>query len=225
METHDQNPTKTDVDILAALETLDKARAQIFQDTISPVGSVVAHAGTYSDSTAQHWRPCAGQSVKRREYPALFAVIGTAWGDGDEPGQTFSLPDLRGMFLRGVARGTNADPNRNDRVASIPGVVDRQGGNSGDQVGSLQVDATALPNNAFRTGNESNPHNHNASASGQSAQGGPNTFDSGGNRGVNGTVGVTVHNNNQGHHHVIDSGGDAETRPINAYVNYWIRVK
>ncbi len=191
----------------------------------TPIGSIVAHAGIFNDSPSQTWRPCLGQSVRRADYHALFLIIGTAWGDGDQPGTTFNLPNLQGMFLRGVARGSSADPERDSRSSSLPGIQVRSGGNSGDAVGSLQAGSTALPHVAFSTGDESNRHSHGATATGQSAQGGDNTFGDGHERGVNGTVQVTVQQNTTGHTHTVTTGGDKETRPVNAAVNYLIRVK
>jgi hypothetical protein len=41
----------------------------------------------------------------------LFAVIGTIYGSGNGS-TTFNLPDLRGIFLRGVDFGKNIDPAR-----------------------------------------------------------------------------------------------------------------
>ena len=212
--------------ILEALDHLDEIRQGLFSDSNAPVGTIVAHAGVFNDSPNQVWRPCLGQSVLRKDYPSLFLVIQTAWGEGDEQGKTFNIPNLQGMFLRGVSRGSAADPNRDRRSSSLEGIQVRHGGNSGDTVGSLQGYATGRPRTAaFVTGNESNSHTHPASASGGSAQGGPNTFGDGDERGVNGTVGISVQPNSQGHSHEIDGGGDDETRPVNAYVNYLIRVK
>jgi len=48
------------------------------------------------------WIICNGASLARTgTYAALFGVIGTAWGTVD--GNTFTLPDLRDEFLRGVS--------------------------------------------------------------------------------------------------------------------------
>ena len=105
----------------------------------SPIGSILAFAGVFDDSPQSDWRLCAGQTLRRSDFPDLFKVVGTAWGDGDNPGSTFNLPDLRGLFLRGVANGVSTDPERDARTASIPG-MQRAGGNAGDRVGSLQDD-------------------------------------------------------------------------------------
>lgn len=62
--------------------------------TILPCGSTGALTRTLL---------CDGTSYLRADYPALFAVIGTAFGSVD--GNSFNVPDTRGIFLRGA--GTN----------------------------------------------------------------------------------------------------------------------
>ena len=52
-----------------------------------------------------------------------------------DPLTDFRVPDMRGVFLRGVADANGADPDRNSRTASAIG------GNTGNQVGSYQGDA------------------------------------------------------------------------------------
>ena len=42
---------------------------------------------------------CDGRAVSRAEYAELFAVIGTAYGDGDG-NETFNVPDWRGLAQR-----------------------------------------------------------------------------------------------------------------------------
>ena len=42
---------------------------------------------------------CDGRAVSRAEYAELFAVIGTAYGDGDGK-ETFNVPDWRGLAQR-----------------------------------------------------------------------------------------------------------------------------
>lgn len=43
---------------------------------------------------------CNGQAVSRTTYSALFAEIGTTFGEGDGS-TTFNLPDLRSRFIKG----------------------------------------------------------------------------------------------------------------------------
>lgn len=81
----------------------------------NPPGSIIA----YTMPTAPiGWFVCDGSAVNRRQYQALFDVIGTTFGSGD--GQfTFNLPDYRGAFLRGSGTGPNgfSGPNTNDYQA------------------------------------------------------------------------------------------------------------
>lgn len=63
------------------------------------------------------WLLCDGSAIDSTQdngrYSALVAEIGSTWGDGgDGPGPKVSLPDLRGLFLRGLDRGRNIDPGR-----------------------------------------------------------------------------------------------------------------
>ena len=46
------------------------------------------------------WLLCQGQSLKRTDYPLLFAVIGTTFGSAD--GTHFTLPDMRGQVAAGI---------------------------------------------------------------------------------------------------------------------------
>jgi len=54
---------------------------------------------------------CNGQSVSRTTFAALFAVIGTQYGNQNST--TFRVPDLRGEFIRGFDNGRGVDNNRN----------------------------------------------------------------------------------------------------------------
>lgn len=63
-----------------------------------PAGTVIWTAGS---SAPVGYLKANGASVSRASYPALFAAIGTTYGDGTTPGSTFALPDLRGEFVRG----------------------------------------------------------------------------------------------------------------------------
>ncbi|MCP4137456.1 MAG: hypothetical protein GY754_41195, partial [bacterium] len=78
------------------------------------------------------WLLCDGQAYGRTEHSELFQVIGTAWGSPDD--SRFNVPDLRGVFLRGLDRGTGKDPDAGSRVAIMPR------GNTGNNVGSYQDD-------------------------------------------------------------------------------------
>ncbi|WP_375704452.1 phage tail protein [Bartonella sp. AD328YNZD] len=57
------------------------------------------------------WLACDGKAYPRLVYWDLFCAIGTTWGEGDGI-STFNVPDLRGMFLRGMDYERNLDPWR-----------------------------------------------------------------------------------------------------------------
>lgn len=52
------------------------------------------------------WLQCDGSSVSRSTYSALFAVIGTDYGNGLGDGLTFSLPAFVGRIPVGTGTGT-----------------------------------------------------------------------------------------------------------------------
>lgn len=97
-----------------------------------PVGTIVAFAGT-TDKIPAGWMICEGAALDRAASVELFNMIGTSWGAPD--GATFNIPDLRGMFMRGVDSGAGNDPDRATRPAHRPG------GNTGDAIGTVQNDA------------------------------------------------------------------------------------
>ncbi|WP_330168032.1 phage tail protein [Bartonella grahamii] len=57
------------------------------------------------------WLLCDGKEYSRKNYANLFAVLGETWGKGDGR-TTFNVPDLRGMFLRGLDSGKEIDKGR-----------------------------------------------------------------------------------------------------------------
>lgn len=116
--------------IAANQVTLAKLAAAV-QEALTPSGSVLAFAGS---SAPSGYLLCNGSAVSRSTYAALFAVIGITHGQGDGS-TTFNLPDYRGRFLRGVDGGIARDPNRATRTAM------NTGGNTADNVGSVQTDA------------------------------------------------------------------------------------
>ncbi len=63
---------------------------------ISPYGGATAPTG---------WLLCDGSAVSRATYSALFAVVSTVYGVGDNA-TTFNVPDLRGRIPIGVGTGT-----------------------------------------------------------------------------------------------------------------------
>ncbi len=102
----------------------------------SPVGTVVAWPGPLN-TIPDRWKLCNGEYLLASRYPILLSVVQDYWGDykGSDATQSFKLPDLRGVFLRGVNEERNdsfQDPNKDDRQSSN-GVS--------NEVGSFQQDA------------------------------------------------------------------------------------
>ncbi len=94
-----------------------------------PEGTILPFAGTVVPAG---YLLCDGTSLSSTNplYAKLFAAIGTAWGSTG--GSNFNVPDLRGVFLRGVDGAKGYDPDKGSRSALLAG------GNFGNNVGSLQ---------------------------------------------------------------------------------------
>jgi phage-related tail fiber protein len=63
------------------------------------------------NSTPAGFLKCNGAAVSRTTYSALFSAIGTTYGAGNGS-TTFTLPDLRGEFLRCLDDGRGIDSGR-----------------------------------------------------------------------------------------------------------------
>jgi hypothetical protein len=117
-----------------------------------------------------------------------------------------------------VDRGAGNDPEAAARVAPQPG-----SGNNGDRVGSVQPDATRLPRAPFVTDTHAG-HRH-GDPTWDGAAGpyeiatqfrGPGGCDWGAESAPTTQAGE--------HRHEVTDGGDKETRPKNAYVNWIIKT-
>ncbi|MFY3986054.1 phage tail protein [Achromobacter xylosoxidans] len=64
-----------------------------------------------TDRNPSGWLRANGANVSRLAYASLFSAIGTRYGAGDGA-TTFTLPDLRGEFIRGWDDGRQVDPGR-----------------------------------------------------------------------------------------------------------------
>lgn len=149
-----------------------------------PAGVIVAYGGTVIPIG---WLLCNGSTFNPLIYPNLFIALGNS----------NTLPDLRGYFIRGLDNGAGRDIGR--------------------IIGSAQVDSTSLPNNQFTT-NMAGDHTHLYSYVFDSVDAGALGFPVGNNDGgrenrATSTAGA--------HSHII-IGGDPETRPINVALNYII---
>jgi len=167
-----------------------------------PPGTIHAFAGS---TAPEGWALCDGTAISRTTYAALYSAIGDAWGNGDGS-TTFHLPDLRGRFLRGVDNAQGRDPDRASRTAA------NSGGNTGDLVGSIQGHAA-----------QSHSHSMGGQRGSSISNGGPALAGSAANYGPAYTVaGTTISTATASGTHAQASTN--ETRPVNANVNYIIKL-
>ncbi|HYI38763.1 MAG TPA: phage tail protein [Allosphingosinicella sp.] len=165
-----------------------------------PPGSVVSYMGmasTLAGLERQGWLECDGASVSSFDYPALYAAIGTTYGGDGNP--DFQLPNLAGMFLRGVDPGGGQDPDAASRTCPVPG----DGRVAGPTVGSRQACQVQDHQHQWGQNFESISWAGN-DINVQLSLDSPN----GGNAGTQPTTNV--------------DGGGAETRPGNVYVYFLI---
>lgn len=127
--------TKLDQELYVQLEqeyaTQNTALAITLQQTNAPSGTIVAFSGSLIPNG---WLLCNGLAISRTTYASLFSAIGITHGYGDNS-TTFNLPNYQGRFLRGVDNSAGNDPDRLLRSSMAIG------GNTGNNVGSIQNDA------------------------------------------------------------------------------------
>ncbi len=184
--------------------------------TIVPVGTVISFAGLIDDTHAipTGFLVCDGSALSSATFATLYGAIGTAYGKGTDqdgvsvPGADFNLPELRGYFLRGVDPAMAVD--KGTRTFCRPNA-------NVNGVGTIEAASTAPPAISAFSAVAVGDHDHSLpfEISASRAEGG-----------VNNTVAYpaknagTITNGAGGHGHTI-SGGDPETRPINAAV-WWL---
>lgn len=226
------------VSILGSYGDLSASQIAQAASALVPSGVVLSFAGATAPGG---WLLCDGSLINRTTYATLFAAIGTAHGSGDGS-TTFALPNYAGRFLRGRANGSANDPDRASRTAAA------SGGLTGDNVGSVQTNATRKNSLAVSGSFAPAIHNHFGSygrggdAVGRFLSFGGfaatstnshwvNTEDEAGKRVLGPwnsgalTVDASITSDTrQGASSPAISDGDNETRPLNAYVNYIIKI-
>lgn len=164
---------------------------------LTPSGAIIAYGGV---NIPAGWLLCDGTSYLIATYSNLAAALFDSGQSlylyGSANGTHFNVPDLRGMFLRGNSFGGTNDPDAGSRTTNNPG-----GSSSGSAPGSQQGFATQDHSHSFSVCNQNGfPGAFNASSN---------------NSGVTGTYGTSG----------MNSGSiSTETRPINVYVNYIIKI-
>jgi len=177
------------------------------------VGTILPFAGTSAPPGALM---CWGQELTITAYQDLYDVVGTAFGQSSVT--VFNIPDLRGLFIRGVDHGVGNDADAGSRAAYATG------GNAGDTLGSYEVDRTRLPRDTnFVTKIVAVPHTHNTAGRYNAGALGnlTNRFAAPNNSGVD--YNLTTSSADISHAHTITAGGDAQTSPKSIYIEFIIK--
>jgi microcystin-dependent protein len=103
------------------------------------------------------WLKANGATVNRVTYAALFAAIGGTFGAGDGS-TTFQLPDLRGVFLRGLDDGKGIDVGRTLGTAQEDGIASHTHSVAAINTGYVSADHTHVASGT--TGGNSVSHTH-----------------------------------------------------------------
>lgn len=188
---------------------------------VIPPGFVIAYAGEVVDTgrvvePIPGWLLCNGAALTSTnpKFRPLHIAIQASHGNGQDgqtqPSDDFNLPDYRGLFLRGTNGLQGRDPNAGEDARR----ENHSGGNIGNRVGSVQQDQFRSHDHPLENGS----HRHdfetrNASTGG--AGNSPVASDGGGGAGAARTGSVTL---------IVQARGGDETRPVNAYVNYLIKL-
>jgi len=173
-----------------------------------PVGSVIAFGGSDSktpDPALGNWATCDGKNARTdtsagRVYAALATVLGGRYGASPDKAE-FVLPDLQGMFVRGVdsedpkgQRDQNLERKQPLGITGpyVPtaGSVQRSG--TGQPIDRFHVEITRFGGTVDGLYYNANPNNPIVRSGGTTEQ--------------------------------QWSGGDSETRPVNAYVQFLISL-
>ena len=186
--------------------TLSSNTTQYANIATGVVGEILTSASTV---TPANFLACDGSAVSRTAYASLFASIGVTHGSGDGS-TTFNLPDYRGRFLRGTTGASANDPDSASRTAM------NTGGNTGNNVGSVQADAFQNITGTM-SGGSATSNGFSTTRTGAITLGaitGSTNWGSGGG---------TWRNFNFDASQSTGARTSTETRPTNAYVNYYIR--
>ncbi|MFZ1677378.1 MAG: phage tail protein [Saprospiraceae bacterium] len=180
---------------------------------VSPVppGTILPFAGA---TVPSGYLACDGMEYSKSQYPNLYNAIQNIWGSASN-GNNFKVPDFRGLFLRGVDGNANRDPDKSSRTSLVAGQ------NSGNNVGSYQTDLTEKHSHTLFTQEDADPNN-------TQFVGNENTYPS--VKAFKGVGAWSVYNivsspsGQEPTMHKSKSFGGNETRPINVYVLYIIKI-
>ena len=220
----------------------EKIEKRVESADILPIGTIVAtmlppheFLDLVSDKNSKNWVPADGRAVEGSKYKKITG----------NP----RVPDLRGMFIRGLNKLNESTGERNDEFADTSHRLDI-GGYSFQKcstkkpnkpfISSFNGDHTHLPGTLSGKTSSNGKHSHkykdNMFDGKYNDRGMPNkSEDNDGfdetrttNPSPNHTHSVSITNGRTGnsgkHDHKITDGGDIETRPNNIATYYMIRI-
>lgn len=179
-----------------------------------PVGCIMLWPGPVN-KIPDNWLVCDGSGLLIADFPELYAAIGSYWGVFNSTGLFFSIPDLRNQFIRST-------PATND-ITTLSSL-----GAQANPASPYGSDPDAATRAKLGTGGYSDPGSYQADQFQNHVHHGPkNSVDyatteyrsgaPGSGGGYTGTYGYT------GDAHEGRFG--SETRPMNVYMSYIIKVQ
>ena len=194
-------------DLVKCLQQLEKNIEKEFQNLKLkplPIGTIIASMlefKKFQNVAGNAWKPADGRKVSAKSKYAKLTGNKT-------------LPDLRGLFLRGLNQFDPVKGPRRDKYKDPDG--------SRRKAGKPQEDATSLPKN------KKNPFKGNAVSAGDHSHIYFKARSEGGRSGsldrASSEAGNTGSSGDHTHTVLITAGGDSETRPVNIAVFYYIKI-
>lgn len=200
---------RTNAELQDAIQKLQDAMAFLSINS-PPVGTVMAYAGEWDDTREKstNWMLCNGRTIKKTDFMELFEALkpDARKYELNESEGTFRLPDLRGMFLRGLDVEGKRDPEGAKRF-----------------VGSSQDPSLAKHRHHVKLEGGSHEHIVKFTAATQRNEGGDDT-DEDGARNADFNFKVEGDGSHSHDGFTDTDGGSDETRPLNIAVHYIIKV-
>jgi len=169
-----------------------------------PIGTIISSMlefEKFQNIAGNAWKPADGRKISAKSKYATLT------------GNT-TLPDLRGLFLRGLNQFDPVKGPRLDKYKDPDGIRRK--------IGKLQEDATSLPKN------KANPFKGSAMSSGDHSHIYFKARREGGRTGSDERASSEASNTGSSGSHthsvLITAGGDSETRPVNIAVVYYIKI-
>ncbi len=204
--------------ILSFLGFKASSKSQILNT--SEIGSILVWPGKASEIPSG-WVLCDGRDLLKRDYSKLYSKLSTLWNTDEGTSKDFfRVPDLRGVFVRGV-NGSRKDKYRDEALKNRKRLAVSSSYGTNDP-GSFQIDWFEEHNHGGGNHDHGDgSHIHGISTFDGDASGNETGSDSGNKYARR--VGQKTHYSGriiERSGNIIDKSGGNETRPKNAYVHF-----